>query len=147
MRELGKDWIRAIIDQIGLIDSAADAVGNLAVNLGKAVGQHGDVLTVASKAAKEQLYVTLDIPFRDWLLELDPEQDPDERLDLEKQWKEQARRIALEIGREMVDQKGDAAFVGRMVKDKNKERHYSAPEAYRWFRYRMNEIYPYAERR
>ena len=91
--------------------------------------------------------MTLDIPFRDWLLELDPEQDPDERLDLEKQWKEQARRTALEIGREMVDQKGDAAFVGRMVKDKNKERHYSAPEAYRWFRYRMNEIYPYAERR
>ena len=147
LRELGKDWIRAIIDQIGLIDSAADAVGNLAVNLGKAAGQHGDVLTGASKTAKEQLYVTLDIPFRDWLLELDPEQDPDERLDLEKQWKEQARRTALEIGREMVDQKGDAAFVGRMVKDKNKERHYSAPEAYRWFRYRMNEIYPYAERR
>ena len=145
--ELGKDWIRTVMEQISLIEDAAEAVGNLASNLGKAAGQHGDALNTASKTAKEQFYLGLDIPFRDWLLELDPKQSVDERLDLTQHWQNQARHIGLGLGRDLVDQKGDAAFVGRIVKDKDRERHYSAPEAYRWFRRRMNEIYPYTEGR
>ena len=39
---------------------------------------------------------------------------------------------------------GDAAFVGRTLEEKKKTAHYSAPEAYRYFRNAVYKIYPHA---
>ncbi len=143
--ESGQEWIREINRQIALVESAANKVGDLAKDLGKAVGQREKELSNASLAAKEQFYLAVDLPFRDWLLKLDPAQDSDERSQLIATWQKQARLTAMAVGKQLVRDKGDAAFVGRTVEENKKERHYSSPEAYRWFRYHLGTIYPFTQ--
>lgn len=144
--DAGKMWIREVERQLGLIEQAAGQVGNLAVALGKAVGQREVDLKSAANTAKEQFYLSIDLPFRNWLLRLDPDQDSDDRIKWISEWMQLVRQTALSLGRQLVDEKGDVAFVGRMVQeDKKKERHYSAPEAYRWFKYHLGKIYPFVK--
>lgn len=143
--EAGQTWIREINHQIALIEQAADRAGELAKNLGKAVGQREDELARASLSAKEQFYLTIDLPFRDWLLKLEPDQSADERMQLISSWQKQAWQAAMSLGRQLVDEKGDAAFMGRTVEENKKKRHYSAPEAYRWFKYHMGTIYTFTQ--
>lgn len=139
-------WIREIENQLGLIEQTAGQVGNLAINLGKAAGQREANLRSEANTAKEQFYLSIDLPFRDWLLQLDPDQDSDDRGKLVSEWINLVRQTALSLGRQLVEEKGDVAFVGRMVQeDKKKKRHYSAPEAYRWFKYYLRKIYPIAK--
>ena len=143
--EAGKEWIREINRQIVLIDQAARETGNLATNLGKASGLRDDSLKAEANTAQEQFYLSVDAPFRDWLAELDPDQEVEERLTLIMQWQQRARREAMAMGKRLTEEAGDEAFVGRKVTENKKERHFSAPEAYRWFRLHLNEIYPYAQ--
>ncbi len=148
LEDAGKIWIREINAQVKHIEDAADQIGQLAVHLGKASGQREDDLKEAARAAKEQYYLEVDLPFRDWLLELDNDQESDERIQLTEKWQQSARQIAMNLGRQLVDEKGDVAYVGRMVEDKKKKTkyHYSSPEAYRWFRFHLDEIYPYIKK-
>ena len=145
LTETGREWVREINHQLELIGQAAGEVGDLAANLGRACGQRNNEFCNASEKAKEQFYLSVDLPFRDWLLELDPEQDTDERMKKTESWQKRAKGIAMALGRQLIEEKGDVAFVGRMVKENKKERHYSSPEAYRWFRYHLGNIYPYIE--
>jgi hypothetical protein len=61
-----------------------------------------------------------------------------------KAWRDTAGTIIRNLGKELVDQAGSIAVVGRTVKEKikNKEvdRHYSAPEAFNSFMYRLSKI-------
>ena len=109
--DAGAEWVREINRQLQLIEDAAKETGNLAENLAKACGQRDDSLREASRAAKEQFYLMIDNPFREWLLRLDPEQDSDERLALAEEWQDTVRKIALSAGRQMVEDKGEIAFV------------------------------------
>ena len=143
--DAGKEWIREINRQIGLIELAAQETGRLAINLGKASGSEEVNQRAASDTAKEQFYLSMDAPFRDWLSGLEPDQESEKRLALITEWQQQARRTAMALGRRLAEEAGEAAFVGRMVKENKKEYHYSTPEAYRWFRLHLNEIYPYAQ--
>ncbi len=142
LTDAGAEWIRTINHELKLVDDAASEVGNLASNLAKACGLREDEPREAMNAAKEQFYLSVDLPFRDWLLKLDPEQESDDRNQLIGEWQETARRIALRLGRQLVDEKGEVAFIGRMVTENKKERHYSSPEAYNWFRNHLRDIYP-----
>ena len=157
LTDAGTEWIRAINREIQLVNSAAVEVCNLAANLVKACAQcdekcrkiktvcgqrNDDNLCGSVKTAKEQFYLSVDLPFRDWLLKLDPDQESDDRNQLIGEWQETARRIALRLGRQLVDEKGEVAFIGRMVTENKKERHYSSPEAYNWFRNHLRDIYP-----
>ena len=143
--EAGQIWIREINHQLLLIEDAAFNVGKLAEDLGKAVGQGEDDLKNVSVSAKERFYHAVDLPFRDWLLKLDPDQEADERTQLIGTWQKQAWKTAAILGRQLVEEKGDIAFVGRSIEKNNKQRHYSSPEAYRWFRYHLNKIYELAK--
>ena len=161
LTDAGTEWIRAVNREIQLVNNVAVEVGNLAANLVKACaqceekcrerkkecGQREDHFCASVKAAKEQFYLSVDLPFRDWLLKMDSEQDSDERNQLINEWQETAKRIALCFGRQLVDEKGEVAFIGRTVTEKEskkeqKKRHYSSPEAYNWFRSRLSDIYP-----
>ena len=146
LNDAGKVWIREINRQVDLIEQAAREIGGLAANLCRACGQYGDELWAASDKAKEQFYLSVDLPFRDWLMELEPEQDADQRAELISIWQNQARRVAVDIGRQQVQEKGEVAFVGRTLKENKKERHYSSPEAYRWFMHHIGQIYPYTQK-
>lgn len=98
--------------------------------------------------ARAQFYFAVDQPFRQWLQEIDPEQDdPDEAV---QRWQAQARRIAEELGAKMVREAGNAALKGhRVVVDKGKKTEcstlYTSPKAYNRFRASLREIYPKTE--
>ena len=141
--DAGKEWIREINHQLELIEKTALEVGGLAIDLAKACGE--DVQRSTADEPKEQFYLAIDIPFRDWLLNLEPGQSSDERLSLVSSWEKQVRSTALKLGRQMVVDKGEVAFVGRNVTENKKTRHYSSPEAYNWYQYHINMIYPYVK--
>lgn len=145
--ELGRRWRQKIADEIDRCEKLADAVGNLARNLDIAASDpdHASKKNSA-KAAQEQFYFRLDQPFRRWLCDIDPAWDGETAEEYVRQWRADAKRISQTLGRQLVDQSGSAAFVGRMVKSSSskaddKETYYSAPKVYNWFLADVNRVY------
>lgn len=148
--EIGEHWRAKITEEIRKCSDSADALRDLARDIELAAGASGDtVLKRAAVArAREQYYYEIDLPFRNWLEGIDPNWEivSEQEEQALREWHETAKRIALRIGQELVESAGTAAIVGRAVKDKNdKERYYSAPDAYRYFKVKLNEIYPKEE--
>ena len=136
-----------IRDEIGRCERAAQYVGRLAWELSLAAGDKNDT---TAESARTQFYFTIDQPFRLWLRSIDPETDKlDEKAD---EWQEKARKLAAELGRQMVERAGNAAFVGHRVevktggkKDEKKTVLYTAPKAYNSFLYNLRKLYPKKE--
>ena len=145
--ELGRRWTVPIRDEIGRCEQAAQSVGRLAWELSLAAGDKNDT---TAESARTQFYFTIDQPFRLWLQSIDPETDKlDEKAD---EWQEKARKLAAELGRQMVERAGNAAFVGHRVevktggkKDEKKTVLYTAPKAYNSFLYNLRKLYPKKE--
>lgn len=145
--ELGRRWTVPIRDEIGRCERAAQYVGRLAWELSLAAGDKNDT---SAESARTQFYFTIDQPFRLWLQSIDPETDKlDEKAD---EWQEKARKLAAELGRQMVERAGNAAFVGHRVevktggkKDEKKTVLYTAPKAYNSFLYNLRKLYPKKE--
>lgn len=139
--EVGVVWQRKISDEIARCDQLASAVGCLGQNLDKAVGGDGKS---AKENAKEQAYYRLDISFRQWLLQVEPNQNLEKQNEYRANWRKISKDIIKNFGRELVEQAGSAAVVGRVVKEKIKnkdvEKHYSAPEAFNYFLYQLAMI-------
>ncbi len=131
--------------EIKNVDTAAGFIGSLADDLYKASGGRGQSNADEMKA---RFYDAVDAPFRLWLASLDPEEGAEALLEKQVAWRGQAKCLARRLGERMIADAGRAAFLGRTVeiKDKNGEtkdkRHYSSPEAARWFKYRLNKLYP-----
>ena len=150
LTEIGEHWRAKITEEIKKCDESAAALRFLAKDIELAAGSSED--TVLKRAvverAREQYYYEIDLPFRNWLERIDPNWEivSEQEEQALREWHETAKRIALRIGQELVESAGTAAIVGRAVKDKNdKERYYSAPDAYRYFKVKLNEIYPKEE--
>lgn len=148
--EIGEHWRAKITEEIEKCKKSAAALRDLAKDIELAAGSSED--TVLKRAvverAHEQYYYEIDLPFRNWLERIDPNWEivSEQEEQALREWHETAKRIALRIGQELVESAGTAAIVGRAVKDKNdKERYYSAPDAYRYFKVKLNEIYPKEE--
>ncbi len=73
------------------------------------------------------------MPFRKWLEEIDPVRD--EMVTVCDQWWEQAKSIVRGLGKEIVEQAGPQAFVGRTIRENKKEQRYTTPEAFNQFLY------------
>ena len=145
--ELAKPWQARIADEIDRCERAAKLVGRFAQDLLLAAG--GKEKDVADPA-KSRFYFRIDQPFREWLQSIEPEED--KKFEAIGRWQETARRIAEELGREMVWEAGDAAMTGRKIKldaGKKTERTvlYTAPGAYDRFRARLREVYPRNDRK
>lgn len=137
---LAKNWRKRITTEIGNCEQAARIVGRLAQNLALAAGDKNDT---GAEAARAQFYFAVDQPFRRWLQSIDPETD--EPVEKAAEWQEQAYRLAAELGRQMVEQAGAAAFVGRRIpeaKNKDKSCLYTAPKVYNSFLYELRKLYP-----
>lgn len=145
--ELGRAWRQKVTDEIGRCEELAKAVGDLAQNLDIAAGgPENDGKRTAAASAREQLYFRLDQPFRRWLHDIDPAWDAETASQAIRRWRADARQIAEILGRQMVQQSGNAAFTGRAITvDRNKptERkvYYSAPKVYNWFLAAVGRIY------
>lgn len=140
LTEAGEIWRTRVMDEVERCDRIAGVIGMLATELDIAAGGKG----ACEETAREQFYYRIDVPFREWLTSLDPQQDGMEKEERLEAWRRTAERIAGELGRELVAGAGPAAFFGRMVKVKKgkeeKEIHYSAPEALNHFEYRMRKL-------
>lgn len=130
---IGAEWLPRVLDAVDFADALANQVGTLARNLELAAGNSD---TDASRdAAREQAFFRLDQPFRRWLLEIDPKGDGEAKERAAQEWQDQARRIVRALGSELYERSGPAAYVGRMITDKNTKtvRLHAAPKAYNWF--------------
>ncbi len=144
----GEEWITLIQRELDNTNALIKHLGNLAGSVAQASGESSSDGRNARDAARESAYDRMDLPFREWLESLDPEADQS----LEERggaWRETARGIVRELGREIVDQASPVAFVGRMVegdskqKDKDGERKkyfVSTPKAYSQFLYYTGRI-------
>lgn len=138
--DLGRKWQTIISNEIERCDCMALIVGRLGRDLKKAVG--GDGIS-AEKRTKEQAYYRLDVPFRHWLLQVDPDQTLEEQKQYRLKWEKISNSIIKNLGKELVEESGIIAITGKTVKEKiNKkelERHYSAPEAFNYFLYQLRQ--------
>ena len=152
--ELSRPWTVRINQEVERCEKAAESIGVLCKELKLAGGlDYNQVkgfkeMQKVTEDARAQFYFAVDQPFRQWLQEIDPEQDdPDEAV---QRWQAQARSIAEELGARMVREAGNAALKGhRVVVDKNKKTEsstlYTSPKAYNHFRSKLWDIYPKAE--
>lgn len=138
LESLNKKWRGGIANEIENCEQAARIVGHLAQNLSLAAGNSNDT---DSETARTQFYFMIDQPFRQWLRSIDPETE--EPIEKATEWQETAYRLAKELGGQMVEQAGTAAFVGHRISDKKDKSYlYTAPKAYNSFLYDLRKLYP-----
>ena len=151
--ELSRPWTVRINQEVERCEKAAESIGVLCKELKLAGGLDYNQVKgfketqKVTEDARAQFYFAVDQPFRQWLQEIDPEQDdPDEAV---QRWQAQARSIAEELGEQMVMEAGNAALKGHRIAvgDKKTERTilYTSPKAYNRFRASLREIYPKTE--
>ena len=145
--ELSRPWTVRINQEVERCEKAAESIGVLCEELKLAGGLDYSQVKKVTEDARAQFYFAVDQPFRQWLQEIDPEQDdPDEAV---QRWEAQARSIAEELGAKMVREAGNAALKGHRIAvgDKKTERTilYTSPKAYNTFRSKLWKIYPKAE--
>ncbi|MGI6141841.1 MAG: type I-E CRISPR-associated protein Cse1/CasA [Caldicoprobacterales bacterium] len=138
LSNLGDPWIERIIDEIAVTEKLVEQVGRLAQNLAQAAGAAEKEGFYQRDLAREQAYFRLDMPFRRWLQNINPEQDS--MNDTCNKWWEQEKKIIRSLGRELVNQAGPQAFVGRVKENEktNRKYRYSAADAYNQFLYRTS---------
>lgn len=147
--ELGRRWRNTVKDEIGRCEKLAEAIGRLACDLAIAAGRDKDgSQKAAAGKAREQFYFRLDQPFREWLYAIDPAGGEEDRENAVFSWRERAAQLTRRFGEELVQEAGTTALLGRSVEERSKKgknevtlkRHYSAPEAYNAFLYRVAVI-------
>ncbi|MBN1891900.1 MAG: type I-E CRISPR-associated protein Cse1/CasA [Clostridiales bacterium] len=132
LTSMGREWSNRIIGEIEMTDKLVEQVGVFAQNIAKASG-HRDGID-QKRAAKEQAYYLLDIPFRRWVAGLDPEND--EMSTACDVWWEQEKTVVRDLGRRMMMQSGASAFAGREIKERKQL--VTSPGAYNHFLFRTS---------
>lgn len=141
LEEAGKLWDKLVQDEIAQTEKAAWHLGMLAENLFKAAGGQPDSNAQTSRKdlASQTYYGQVDIPFRKWLASIDPDLGDGEtrRAEKDARWRREAYRIALEQGRKMVQNAGQAAFTGRWIDGI----FYSSPDAFNYFSWQLKKLF------
>ena len=136
LKEKDEEWVFRIVEEINMTELLVAQLGYLAQNPEKAAGhENGDR---SKTAAKEQAYFRLDNPFRTWLESIEPDKDGDRKQEVFDQWWSISQKIVRGLGRDIIAEAGQQAFIGRKTKEKNKEYSYSAPEAYNMFLFKTS---------
>lgn len=144
LENVGKLWIGTIQSQIEKTEKAAWLLGELAKQIFRAEGGQPDCNAEKARThqAAQDFYAAVDLPFRAWLCSIDPQlgDDEDQRKDMQNQWGQEAFRIALKKGQQMVKDAGTGAYVGRWIVngETNKAEFYSSSAAFNQFK---REIY------
>lgn len=132
-----------IEQQIAKCDEAARAVNHLFYNIFLAEG--GDP-EKKSRKGESLFYRAVDEPFRKWLLQFrgDLLKDSKKLENAYRDWEQQAKAIANQIGNAEEQRAGVAAFSGRILEDKkrNTREFYSVPRADMRFKLELAKIYP-----
>ena len=142
LSELGDDWRNDIEIEIDRCSKAANEIAYLAKNLYIASGgsdsKKDKHFSEIPNIVKPQLYYRFDIPFREWLRSIDPNnEDEEQKALIISDWQATARRIAQEYAQELVNETDEFAIVGHKINDVI----YSSPKAMNSFRARLKKIY------
>ena len=132
---IGEKWVERIPSLLETTDRLTNTLGVLAADIAMLLGDRDG--SIYRQAAKEDAYFRLDIPFRCWLISIDPQLHYlDETC---KVWLDTAQNILLNLGKELITQAGTRAYIGREVEQKKKKIQYSSPEAYKKFRWNIQK--------
>lgn len=147
LRSLERSWTVQIQAEVQNCIEVAEKIGLLEKKLKLASGLDYNKIKSfkdmqkMTEAARRQFYFTVDQPFRQWLQSIDPEED--EPTEKTEQWRKQAYRLAVQLGKQLVEQAGLGAFVGHRVEVGDKRSClYTAPKAYNDFLWELNRVYP-----
>lgn len=120
-------------------EAVAKALGGFAFRLRLAAGDDSTRAEGAGNAAKAEAYFELDAPFRSWLADLDPATD---LLLAESHWNDLARTILIRLARQLIEEAGPGAIVGRTVKLGNVETWLAAGDEERRFYRQLSRLMP-----
>ncbi|MFT3797939.1 type I-E CRISPR-associated protein Cse1/CasA [Microbacterium sp.] len=114
-------------EAVRLADEGVLALRHLAENLDRAAGGTGEGARVR---AGEVAYAAFDAPYRCWLASLTDASDP---VEVVSEWKRTAYGILRELGTELIETSGPAAWVGRDVSRGGRTDLITTPRAEGWF--------------
>lgn len=150
--EDGKRWQKSISEEVGKCEDIARKLGKLAADIEIAAGSSPKDAPKSATVShvQEQYYYEIDVPFREWLLSIDPEWESGSHEEHEciHKWHETSRNIARKLGKELVNSAEASAIVGRFKDKENggKKREYiSAARAFTDFMCVVNLKYPKEE--
>lgn len=149
--ELGESWVRMVEKQILIIEQAAKTIDKLTEALVKASGRDGEEAKNKNKKRDIEMeyYSRIDIPFREWLLSLNPQKGDEAKIEAESAWRKIGYAITISFGKDLAVQAGNAAFVGREIyeKENRKEvkKYYCTPKALNEFVADTRQIFEIAK--
>ena len=150
LTEIGRRWQSSIANEVSQCDELAKLLSSLARSLEIASGSSRETAgkSFPVQNIREQFYFSVDVPFREWLLSIDPhwEIGSDEEFECVQHWHDTVKTIASRLAEELVKEAGSAAIIGHMVKERDKpDEYYSAPKALGFFKIGLNKLYPKEE--
>lgn len=146
LSDVGENFRNQIENEISKCGEVAKSIGKFAVNLYLASGGSDDPKNKSADKAKEtaqaQLYYRLDMPFRTWLMGIDPDtmEDTTEAI---CQWRKTVKAIAMQYANEQATNASDDAVVGHSIPKTatSKAKYYSVPQALLIFKADLKRIY------
>lgn len=139
-----KEWKGLICTEVHIIEELAQKVNTLEIWLDKAEGIGKKELESKQnkKNLQERFYSYIDIPFRKWLANGDPEKNQID--EYRNEWRKIEKKIVTDLKNEVIGQASITAFVGRTITEKRngkEEKHrYNASEACSWFEYWIKKL-------
>ncbi len=125
------------VDAVSDAERAVAALGQLAGNLARAAGSEPGGPTAT---ARDLGFGVLDGPYRQWLVGLKEEPEPDAA---RVKWQATARHLVLDLGRQLLDSAGRGAAEGRVVDlPVVGKRWVDSSRADLWFRTQINKVLP-----
>ena len=116
---------QAAVDGVAEAEAAVNQLANLAHNVALAAGASTEDEGPRERA-RERAYSQLDVPYRRWLIRLG---EADDVRESRVAWQRELNDLAYGLSRDLVEQAGTAAWVGRRVKG----RHVDLGLAEAWF--------------
>ncbi len=150
LTKIGRRWQSSIANEVSQCDELAKLLSSLARSLEIASGSSRETAgkSFPVQNIREQFYFSVDVPFREWLLSIDPhwEAGSDEEFECVQHWHDTVKTIASRLADGLVKEAGSAAIIGHMVKERDKpDEYYSAPKALGFFKIGLNKLYPKEE--
>lgn len=136
LSEIGRSWRADIQNEIERCEKLANAAGVLSREIYSASGGSITDWDKATSSARGEMYFRFDIPFRNWLSSIEPDDMEGKQSKLEE-WQNIAKQLALGYANELTLASSEVAIIGHKIDGKI----YSVPKAVSRFRAAINAIY------
>ena len=157
MNDIDNKWLIRVNDEVEKCDKAAEEIRSLASkvflasggaeNQNKKTGGKGSgPKEKYCEKFEQQWYGRIDLPFRRWLMSLDPATG-EKPYEAAERWHKTAKKIALNLAYEMIDNEPVSVVFGisKKKKDNKYEEIYSAAKAHIDFKNNISGIYGRSE--